>query len=151
MRVAKNTDVWSSAIKKRSSFARELAPRIQNVPNGDPKPCKFNRRLRLNTTRLILVDVAGDRRHRSDTFQAIDNGGLADITGMNDMIDILKIPQDGRIEQTMCVGDDTDTDGPRPAHGAEPDDAPKLSRTLDHSNENGSGFCFGISASRALS
>ena len=150
MRMAENTDVWSSAIKKHSSFFREFAVRIQNVPNGNPEACELNHRLRLKTARSISIDIAGNHRHRSDALQVINDGGLADITGMNDMIDILEVLQDCRIEQAVRVGDDSNTDGSCPTHGAEPDGAPKTSRTLGHSNEKGSGFCFGISASRAL-
>lgn len=150
MRVTKDANVRSSAIKKSSSSIRELAARIQNMPDGNPEPCELDDRLRRNTALLISVNIAGNRRHGSDVFQTLNDCRFADITGMNDMIGMLEMLHNCRIEQAVRVGDDPDTDEPRPAHGAEPDDTPSASRTLTHSNENGSGVCFGISASRAL-
>ena len=150
MRVTKDANVRSSAIKKSSSSIRELAARIQNMPDGNPDPCELDDRLRLDTAPLISINIAGDRRYGSDVFQTLDNHRLADITSMNDMIGMLEMLRNCRIEQTMCVGNDSEADEARPAHGAEPDDTPSASRTLDHSNENGSDVCFGISASRAL-
>ena len=150
MGMAKNTDVRSHAIEKRSPFRRECAACIQNVADGNPKPCELDHRLNPKTALLISINIAGNRRHRSDGLQLIDDSRLADITAMHDMIGMLEMTKNCRIEQTMCVGDDSDTNWPWPAHEAEPDDAPKTSRTLGHSNENGSGVCFGISASRAL-
>lgn len=98
MGMAKDTDVRSHAIEKRSSFRRECAVRVQNVPDGNPKPYKLDHRLGLKTALLISINIAGNHRHGSDGLQLIDDCGLADITGMHDMIDVLEMAKNCRIE-----------------------------------------------------
>ncbi|HRI39596.1 MAG TPA: hypothetical protein PLO50_13655 [Nitrospira sp.] len=108
--MTKDANVRPSAIKKSSPFVREFAARIQNMPDGNPKPCELDDRLRQDTALLVSVNIAGNRRHGSDVFQTFDNCRFADITSMNDVIGMLKMPHKCGIEQAVRVGDDSDTD-----------------------------------------
>ena len=111
VRVTKDADVWLHAVQENLSFSCKFSTYVQNMANGNSDSRQFDERLRRKAALLVPIDVTGNRRHRSDSLEVIDNGGLADITGMHDMIDVLEMLQNCRVEQAMRIGDDSDTDG----------------------------------------
>lgn len=110
--MTKDTNVWSGASEKRSPFFAQLPCFKHDMPNRNTEPIQVQQRLGRKTALLVLVYVAGNRRHWSDVLQVIDDGGLADITGMHDMIDMLEMLLDCQVEQAMRVGDDSDAEEP---------------------------------------
>lgn len=91
MSVAEDTDVRPGSVEKGPSVLGHFSALIQDVPNGDSKPCKLDHRFRWKSAFIVSVDVAGDCRHGSDFLKLRDDGSLADITRVNNMIDIFEV------------------------------------------------------------
>jgi hypothetical protein len=79
------------------------------MADGDTEASQLDHGLPRKSTPFKPIDVSGDRHHRSDGLKLLDDGSLADITGMKDMIDTPKMSCNHRIEQSMGIRDDTDT------------------------------------------
>jgi hypothetical protein len=96
--VAKDADVRSFAIQKCSSALCELPAFIQNVTDGDAPACQFDHGLGRKSDLFMIIDVAGDGGDRSDLLQLFDHGLLANIPGVENVIDALKMSSNRRIE-----------------------------------------------------
>jgi hypothetical protein len=96
--VTKDADVWSFAIQKGSSVLRELPAFIQNMTDGDAVACQFDHGLGRKSALFIIVDVAGDGGDRSDLLQLFDHRPIANVPGVEDMIDAFKMSSNCRIE-----------------------------------------------------
>jgi hypothetical protein len=59
----------------------------------------------------VLVDVAADRGDGGDGGKFVENFGIADIAGMNDVLRALEGSQRFGAKQAVRVGDDADDDG----------------------------------------
>lgn len=108
--MAEDADVRSHAIEKGQPFFGQLPPFIQNVADSDPDSGQFDRGLRRKAALVVAFDVAGDHRHRGNRFKLFYDRSLADIAGVNNMIHVMEMAQDRRIEETMGIGDNPDTD-----------------------------------------
>ena len=59
----------------------------------------------------LLVDVASDRGDGGDGGEFVENFGIADVTGMNDVLRALERSQSFGAEQAVGVGDYADDNG----------------------------------------
>jgi hypothetical protein len=98
MRVAKDADVRSFAIQKGSPVFRELPDFIQNMTDGDAVAGQFDHGLRRKSALFIIVDVAGDGGDRRDLLQLFNHGLIADVSGVENVIDAFKMSSNRRIE-----------------------------------------------------
>ena len=117
MRVAKDADIGSFAIQKGSSVLRELPAFIQNMTDGDTAACQFDHGLGRKSDLFLIVDVAGDGGDRSDLLQLFDHGLLANIPGVENVVDALKMSSNRRIEKAMGIGNHSDPNGSALIHG----------------------------------
>jgi hypothetical protein len=116
--MAKDADVRSFAIQKGSSGLREFPAFIQNMTDGDTAACQFDHGPGRKSALFLIVDVAGDGRDRSDLLQLFNHGLIANVPGVEDMIDASEVSPDGRIEQAMGIGNHSDSNGSALVHGA---------------------------------
>ncbi len=98
VRVAEDADVRLFAIQKGSSVLRELPAFIQNMTDGDAAACQFDHGLGRKSALFIIIDVAGDGGDRSDLLQLFDHGSIANVPGVENVIDASEVSPDGRIE-----------------------------------------------------
>ena len=98
MRMAKDAEVWLFFLKECSSTLRHLPAFVQNMTDGDAAACQFDHGLGRKSSRLIIVDVAGDGGDRSDLLQLFDHGPIANVPGVENVIDALKMSSNRRIE-----------------------------------------------------
>ena len=70
---------------------------------------------------LVIIDVAQDSGDRSNLLQLFDHGTIANVPGMDNVIDASEMSPDGRIEQTVGVGNHSDPNGSLLIHGAATD------------------------------
>ena len=149
--MAKDADVRLFALKKRSPVLRELSAFVQNMTDGDAEARQFDHRLCWEPTLfIIIVDVARDSGDWCDLFQLFDHGPVANVPGMENVINTCKMSSNRRIEQAMGVGNDPNPNGSPLAHGAATGWDPIEACTCFQSNVNGSGNFFGKAASSAF-
>ena len=98
MRMAKDAEVWLVFLEERSSFFRQLPAFVQNMTDGDAAACQFDHGLGRKSALFIIVDVAGDGGDRSDLLQLLDHGPIANVPGVENVIDALKMSSNRRIE-----------------------------------------------------
>ena len=98
MRVAKDADIGSFAIQKGSSVLRELPTFIQNMTDGNTAACQFDHGLGRKSALFIIIDVAGDGGDWRDLLQLFDDGPIANVPGVENVIDASEVSPDGRIE-----------------------------------------------------
>jgi len=108
VRVTENIDVGLCAIQKGSPISRELSAFIQNMTNGYTEACQFDHNLRRIYALFTVINVAGNSGDRRDLLQLLDDGPLANVSGVEYMIDRSEVPQDRRVEQAVGIGDHTD-------------------------------------------
>jgi hypothetical protein len=96
--VAKDADVRSFAIQKGSSVLGELSAFIQNMTDGDAETCQFDHGLGRKSTLFIIVDVAKDGGDWRDLLQLFNHGLIADVSGVENVIDAFKMSSNRRIE-----------------------------------------------------
>ena len=151
MGMAKHTDIRLFAHKKGSSILRELPAFVQDMTDGDAEACQIDHRLgRKPTLFIIIVDVARDGGNWCDPFQLFDHGPIANVSGVENVIDACKMSSNRRIEQAMGVGNDPNPNGSPLAHGAATGCDTSEACTCFQSNVNGSGNFFGKAASSAF-
>ena len=150
MGVAKNTNVWSGTIEKRSSIFGQLSRFKHDMPDRDAETIQLDDCLSGKAALFVSIDIAGHGCHGSNCLELIDHQSIANIAGMDNMIHATKVSHDRQIEQTVGIGDDTEMDRSLRVHGGVLGGVLCDARTLVHSNVKGSGFCFGISASWVL-
>jgi hypothetical protein len=98
MRVAEDADVRPFAIQKGSSILRELPAFVQNMTDGDAAACQFDYGLGRKSAWFIIVDVAGDGGDWRDLLQLFDHGPIANVPGMENVIDPFKMSPNRRVE-----------------------------------------------------
>lgn len=91
MGMAEDTDVRSGSVEKGPSVLGQCSALIQDVTDGDSQPRKLDHRFRWKSAFIVSVDVAGDYCDWGDCLQLRDDRSLADITRVNDMIDIFEV------------------------------------------------------------
>jgi len=118
MRMTKDADVRSFAIQKGSSVLRELPAFVQNMTDGDAAACQFDHGLWWKPALFLIVDVAGDGGDRSDLLQLFNHGLIANVPGVENMIDASEMSSNRRIESAMGIGNHSDSNGSALVHGA---------------------------------
>jgi hypothetical protein len=116
--VAKDADVRLFAIQKGSSVLREFPAFIQNMTDDDAAACQFDHGLGRKSALFFIIDVAGDGGDRSDLLQLFNHGLIANIPGVENVIDASEMSPDGPIEQAMGIGNHSDSNGSALVHGA---------------------------------
>jgi hypothetical protein len=96
--VAKDADVRSFAIQKGSSVFREFPAFIQNMTDGDTAACQFDHGLWWKPALFLIVDVAGDGGDWRDLLQLFNHGLIANIPGVENVIDAFKMSSNRWIE-----------------------------------------------------
>jgi len=109
--MAKEADVRPFAIQKGSSVLREFPAFIQYMTDGDAAACQFDHGLGRKSALFIIIDVAGDGGDWRDLLQLFDDGPIANVPGVENVIDASEVSPDGRIEQAMGVGNHSDPNG----------------------------------------
>ena len=115
--MAKHADIRLFALKKGSSFLRQLPAFILNMTDGDAAACQFDHGLGRKYALSVIVDIARDGGDRSDLFQLFNHGPIANVSGMKDVIDPFEMSPDGQIEQAMGIGNYSDPNGSALVHG----------------------------------
>ena len=98
MRMTKDTDVWLLAIQKGSPVLRQLSAFIQNMTDGDAVACQFDHDLGRKSALFIIIDVAGDGGDRRDLLQLFNHGSIANVPGVENVIDPFEISSNRWIE-----------------------------------------------------
>ena len=96
--MTKDAEVWLGFLEERSSALCELPAFIQNMTDGDAAACQFDHGLRLKFALFIIIDVAGDGGDRSDLLQLFEYGLIANVPGVENVIDPFKMSSNRRIE-----------------------------------------------------
>ena len=151
MRMPKDADVWLLTIQKGSPVLRELSAFVQNMTDGDAEARQFDHRLCWEPTLfIIIVDVARDGGDRSDLLQLFDHGPIANITGVENIIDAFKMSSDHGIESPVGIGNHSDPNGAPLVHGTTTVWDPIDACTCFQLKVNGSDDFFGNAASSAF-
>ena len=94
MGMPEDADIWMFMLQECPPFFRQLPPFIQNMTNGDTEACQFDYSLRRKYTLFTVIDVAGDGGDRRDQLQLLEDGSLANISGVEYMIDVSEVLHD---------------------------------------------------------
>ena len=111
MGMTEDTDVRSFTIQNGSSFFRHLSAFVENMTHGNATTCQFNYDLGRESALFIAIDVARDGGDRSDLLQLLDHGPIANVPGVENIIDAFKMSSDHRIESAVGVGNYSDPNG----------------------------------------
>ena len=96
--MTKDAEVWLFFLEERSSFFHQLPAFVQHMTDGDATACQFDHDLGQKSTLFIIVDVAGDGGDRRDLRQLFDLGPIANVPGVENVIDPFKMSSNRRIE-----------------------------------------------------
>lgn len=108
MCVAKDANVRLFLVQKNPSFFRQLPAFVQNMTDRDAAACQFDHSLRRKYAKFTCIDVAGHGGDWRDLFQLLDDGPLANVPCVENVIDVSEVPPNGRIEQAMGIGNHSD-------------------------------------------
>ena len=148
--MAKDADVRLDFLEKHSSALCELPAFIQNMTDGDAAACQLDHGFGRTSALAIIVDVARDGGDRSDLLQLFDHGPIANVSGMENVIDASEMLLDDRIESAMGIGNHSNANGSRLVHGVATGWVPSEACTCFQSKVKGSGDFFGKAASSAF-
>jgi hypothetical protein len=118
MRMAKDADIRVGFLEKRSTALCELPALIQNMTDRNAAACQFDYGLGRKYVLFTIIDVAGNGGERRDLFQLLDDRPLANIPGVENVIDVSEVSPNGRIEQAMGIGNHSDQNAFALVHGA---------------------------------
>ena len=121
MRVTEDTDIGVFTFKICASFFRHLSAFVQNMTDGDAAASQFDHDLGRKSTLLVAIHVAGDGGDRSDPLQLFDHRPIANVSGVDNVIDAFEILSHHRIEEAMSVGNHPDPNSFPMVHGAASD------------------------------
>jgi len=91
----------SNTLQRNSSAAHDQHPRSAREPAS-----------------LKIIDISRYGNYRGDPLELPDDAGTADISGMKNRRDSGKVLDERRIEEPVCIGDDSDPQNVLRAHGA---------------------------------
>lgn len=118
MRVTEDADIGVFTFKKCAAFFRHLPAFVQNMTDGDAAVCQFDHDLGRKSTLLVAIHVAGDGGDRGNLLQLFDHGVIANVSGVENVIDAFEMSLYDRIEEAMGIGNYTDPNGFSLVHGA---------------------------------
>jgi hypothetical protein len=98
MRMTKDAEVWLVFLEERSSFFHQLPTFIQNMTDGDAAAGQFDHGLGRKSALFIIVNVSGDGGDGSDLLQLFDHGLIANVPGVENVIDPFEISSNRWIE-----------------------------------------------------
>jgi hypothetical protein len=81
------------------------------MTDGNAAACQFDHGLGRISALFFIIDVARDGGDRSDLLQLFDHGPIANVPGVENVIDASEMSPDGRIEQAVGIGNDADPNG----------------------------------------
>src|SRR6267143_497913 len=110
------TQMSGRSIQKGLAVLRELPTFIQNMTDGDAAACQLDHGLG-RISALFTIDVAGDGGDQSHLLQLFDHGPIANVPGVENVIDASEMSPDGRIEQAVGIGNDADPNVSVVVHG----------------------------------
>jgi hypothetical protein len=118
MRVTEDADIGVFTFKKCASFFRHLPAFEENMADSDAVSCQFDHDLGRKSTLLVAVHVAGNGGDRGNLLQLFDHGAIANVSGVENVIDAFEMSSHRRIEEAMGIGNYTDPNGFSLVHGA---------------------------------
>ena len=120
MRVTEDADIGVFTFKKCAAFFRHLPAFVQNMTDGDAVACQFDHHLGRNFILLVAIHVARDGGDWSDLLQPFDHRPIANVSGVDNVIDAFEILLYHRIKEAMGVGNHPDPNGFPMGHGSAP-------------------------------
>ena len=117
MRMTEDTDVRPGPIEKRFSLFGQLSRFKHDVPNRDADTIQLDYGFCGETALFILIDIARDSRHGSNRLKLIDNGSSTNVAGVDNMIHVMEMPHNHRVEEAVGIGNNPDADRPQAFHG----------------------------------
>ena len=118
VRVTEDADIRLFTIQKGSTVFCELPTLIYHMAESDADSKECHHSFRWKPTLLVPINVAGDGGDRSDLLQLFNHGLIANIPGVENMIDASEVSPDGRIESAMGIGNHSDSNGSTLVHWA---------------------------------
>ena len=118
MRVTEDADIGVFTFKKCAAFFRHLPAFVQNMTDGDAVASEFEHDLGRKSTLLVAIHVAGNGGDRGNLLQLFDHGAIANVSGVENVINVFEISSYDRIEEAMGIGNHTDPNGVPLVHGA---------------------------------
>jgi hypothetical protein len=115
--MTKDADIRLFALKKGSPFFRHLPAFVQNMTDGDAAAYQIDHGLGRKYALFIIIDVAGDGGDWSNLLQLFDHGPIANVPGVENVIDASEVSPDGGIEQAVGIGNHSDLNGFPLVHG----------------------------------
>src|SRR5438046_9952644 len=109
-RLARAADVRSFAIQKGVAVLRELPTVIRNMTDGDAAACQLDHGLG-RISALFTIDVARDGGDQSHLLQMFDHGPIANVPGVENVIDASEMSPDGRLGQALGNVNGADPNG----------------------------------------
>jgi hypothetical protein len=116
--VTEDADIRLFTIQKGSPVSCELPAFIQNMTDGNAAACEIDHGLGRKYALFIIIDVAGDGGDWSNLLQLFDHGPIANVPGVENVIDASEVSPDGGIEQAVGIGKHSDPNGFPLIHGA---------------------------------
>src|SRR5690349_7953744 len=116
--VAEDADIRLFAIEPRGRIRGQAPLLIQDVTERDRHAGPAQDQSPRKSAGLKVIHIAGHRGDRSHLPQALYHVFAADIAGVQDFFHAGEMPFNGRIVESMRIGDYSDSKGPAFAYGA---------------------------------
>jgi len=88
------------------------------MTEGNAVACQFDHGLGRKSAMFIIINIAGYGGNRRNLLQLFNHRPIANVPGMEDVIDASEMSPDGRIESAMGIGNHSDPNGSALVHGA---------------------------------
>jgi len=108
--MAEDADIRLFPVQPDLNRCGKLFPFIQNMAEADCDSCTTNKELPRKTASLIAVDITGYSHDRCNLLQLPDDGSVSDVSRMQNLGHPGKVFFNGRVEQTVSIGNDADAD-----------------------------------------
>ncbi len=96
---------------KSSSVPHESPSFVQNMTGGDAAACQLDHGLGWEPA-LVIIGIPRNGSDRSDLLQMFDHRPIADVPGMENVIDASEVSPDSRIELAMGISEHSDPNVP---------------------------------------
>lgn len=118
MAMSENADVGLDAVQPFAGLLRETPALEQDMPDRDRHSGAPDDARTREPAALKVIDISRYGNHRGDASELPENGGIADIAGMNNRRHTGKVIEKRRIEEPVRIGDDSDPYDALRIHGA---------------------------------
>src|SRR2546427_8842197 len=99
------------------------------MTDGDAAACQLDHGLG-RISALFTIDVAGDGGDQSQLLQLFDHGPIANVPGVEHVIDASEMSPDGRIEQAVGIARDSDPNVSVAGHWTSPGSDSREARSV---------------------